>query len=118
MNDFFSRFTLSDKFRDRLMRHLTFWILCWIFMGGVYGFIFSTRGEFGNFLLKPFSLDRFLKAVYKALPSSGSYTNQNHEHVASTNRFLYFRADRKMLKVMIDEINYKEEIPIRNLKMK
>ena len=64
-----------------------------------------------DYLLKPFSFDRFLRAVHKVLDleqrlapaSTNILTNQS-------DRFLYVRADRKMVKVMIDDIRYIESL--------
>jgi DNA-binding LytR/AlgR family response regulator len=64
-----------------------------------------------DYLLKPYSFDRFLRAVHNVLdleqrlaplPANVS-TNQS-------DRFLYVRADRKMVKVMVDEIRYIESL--------
>ncbi|MBD0254352.1 MAG: response regulator transcription factor [Cytophagales bacterium] len=67
-----------------------------------------------DYLLKPISLDRFLRAIQKVyrLESNGLVTmpaprETNH---SETDRFLYFRADRKMVKVMVDEILYVESL--------
>jgi DNA-binding LytR/AlgR family response regulator len=61
-----------------------------------------------DYLLKPISLERFLKAVNKlnnhdAVPSEKS-TNQEQ------TGFLYFRAQRKMIKVFLDDILYVESV--------
>ena len=63
-----------------------------------------------DYLLKPYSFDRFLRAVHKVLdleqrlaPAVNASTNQS-------DRFLYVRADRKMVKVMVDEIRYIESL--------
>mgnify|MGYP000247556631 CR=1 FL=1 len=68
-----------------------------------------------DYLLKPFSFDRFLRAVDKAssfrqedaarlppLPSANVRPEQGE--------FLYFRADRKMVKVFLDDIQYIESL--------
>jgi DNA-binding LytR/AlgR family response regulator len=63
-----------------------------------------------DYLLKPFSLDRFLKSVHKAQHSD---QKQNEVTLAKENsgeRFLYFRSDRKMVKVILDEIRYIESL--------
>ena len=61
-----------------------------------------------DYLLKPISLERFLKAVNKlnnreALPLEKA---RNQEQ----NGFLYFRAQRKMIKVFLDDILYVESV--------
>jgi DNA-binding LytR/AlgR family response regulator len=60
-----------------------------------------------DYLLKPYSLDRFMKAVYRALDQE---TNKNEAVTLNTGQFLYIRADRKMVKVMVDEIMYIESM--------
>ena len=67
-----------------------------------------------DYLLKPISFERFLKAVNKvlqlnisaaqALPTSAIKEKQNGE----SNSFLYFRAERKMVKVFFRDILYVE----------
>ncbi|MBS1660727.1 MAG: response regulator transcription factor [Bacteroidetes bacterium] len=68
-----------------------------------------------DYLLKPISFERFLKAVMKALPteehpaphpSSAHYPSPSPE----PSPFLYFRSDRKMVKVLLDEILYVESL--------
>lgn len=68
-----------------------------------------------DYLLKPFSFERFLKAVNKlggageADSVGGSGTSES----TSTNTsipFLYFRVDRKMVRVGLDEIVYIESL--------
>ena len=60
-----------------------------------------------DYLLKPFSLERFVRAVNKitdetdAPPAPATHTG---------DAFLYFRSDRKMVKVMLDEIIYIESL--------
>jgi DNA-binding LytR/AlgR family response regulator len=65
-----------------------------------------------DFLLKPISFDRFLKAVNKILQLS-LQTNINapvvSENAAEAPQpFLYFRTDRRMVKVLFNEILYIE----------
>ncbi len=66
-----------------------------------------------DYLLKPIPFDRFFKAVHKAL--------QTHVHPAATEPaalaaaprqegFVYFRVDRKMVKVMLQDILYIESM--------
>jgi DNA-binding LytR/AlgR family response regulator len=68
-----------------------------------------------DYLLKPFSFDRFLRAVDKvsslrqeggARPSSAPAASSRHEQ----GEFLYFRADRKMVKVFLEDIQYVESL--------
>lgn len=63
-----------------------------------------------DYLLKPYSFDRFLKAVHKVLELEQKTTGVKEQPVVSTERFLYVKADRKMVKVMIDDILYVESL--------
>jgi DNA-binding LytR/AlgR family response regulator len=60
-----------------------------------------------DFLLKPISFDRFLKAVQKAVHTEVR-ASKVEETVIDSPRFLYFRADRKMVKVLLDDISHVE----------
>ena len=60
-----------------------------------------------DYLLKPYSLDRFLKAVHRAMERESSRVEAT---LPTSDRFLYIRADRKMVKVMVDEILYIESM--------
>ncbi len=62
-----------------------------------------------DFLLKPISFDRFLKAVQKAVPHE-TRAPRMEESLPASPRFLYFRADRKMVKVIVDDIHYVESL--------
>src|SRR6187549_3073314 len=61
-----------------------------------------------DYLLKPISFERFLKAVNKVMDISLPVATNGikaPENVKNGNAdSLYFRADRKMVKVMLDEI--------------
>lgn len=59
-----------------------------------------------DFLLKPISFDRFLKAIQKALSSDQKSTKE--DEIATSPGFVYFRADRKMVKVLTQEIAFVE----------
>lgn len=65
-----------------------------------------------DYLLKPIQFDRFIKAVNKAFELKGQRAvdpkpaPEEHKQEA----FVYFRADRKMVKVMLDEILYIESM--------
>ena len=63
-----------------------------------------------DYLLKPVPFDRFLKAVNKAFPA-GTVPEEKIE-VADKKKqaFVYFRIDRKMKKVMLDDILYIESM--------
>ena len=67
-----------------------------------------------DYLLKPISFERFLKAINKVLQISIPLSNlafsfQNSEK-ETTENFLYFRTDRKMVKVFLNEILYVESL--------
>src|SRR4026209_317159 len=67
-----------------------------------------------DFLLKPINFERFLKGVNKILQInfSADHTSspviENHKEPA--NSFLYFRADRKMVKVFFSDILFIEAL--------
>jgi DNA-binding LytR/AlgR family response regulator len=67
-----------------------------------------------DYLLKPISLDRFLRAIQKVyrLENNGttSLPAPRETPHTETDRFLYFRADRKMVKVMVSDILYIESL--------
>jgi len=65
-----------------------------------------------DYLLKPIRFDRFIRAVNKAFPQKqqeaeghGSIVN---EELKSVTSFIYLRVDRKMIKVLLDDILYIE----------
>ncbi|MBX2964058.1 MAG: response regulator transcription factor [Cyclobacteriaceae bacterium] len=57
-----------------------------------------------DYLLKPISFERFLKAVNKFCHVSGFESRPEEQSPG----FLYFRSDRKMVKVFLDNIVYAE----------
>lgn len=64
-----------------------------------------------DYLLKPIPFDRFLKAVNKVyqapiVKSEQAQSNDTHKNES----FVYFRADRKMIKVMLQDIFYIESM--------
>lgn len=66
-----------------------------------------------DYLLKPIRFDRFIKAINKAFQQSGHTTlpeqapaREDHQQ----DSFVYFRADRKMVKVMLSDILYVESM--------
>lgn len=65
-----------------------------------------------DYLLKPIRFERFLKAIMKALPAENDQAagETGPEQGPATQPFLYFRADRKMVKVFLDEILYIESL--------
>ena len=66
-----------------------------------------------DYLLKPIQFERFVKAVHKAVNLSGHSINQSSattEKKTKQDSFVYFRADRKMVKVMLGDILYIESM--------
>ncbi|TLV03520.1 LytR/AlgR family response regulator transcription factor [Dyadobacter luticola] len=57
-----------------------------------------------DYLLKPIKFERFIKAINKALPLMSLPAQLPAETPAANDAFLYFRADRKMVKVMLKDI--------------
>lgn len=62
-----------------------------------------------DYLVKPVSLERFIKAVNKVIQVN-NFIEEKPTAVADTAGFLYFRADRKMVKVFLDDIIYVESL--------
>ncbi|MBD0333746.1 MAG: response regulator transcription factor [Chitinophagaceae bacterium] len=67
-----------------------------------------------DYLLKPISFERFLKAVNKVLQSNVTTTHtflpENEAAKEPVNSFMYFRADRKMIKIFFEEILFIEAL--------
>jgi DNA-binding LytR/AlgR family response regulator len=67
-----------------------------------------------DFLVKPISFERFLQAVSKVmqldLAAGGSTSGLNESSPDQSHPFLYFRADRKMVKVFLDDILFIESL--------
>jgi DNA-binding LytR/AlgR family response regulator len=67
-----------------------------------------------DFLLKPISFERFLKAVNKVLQLNlqsniaDIHQAEKEKEKEQTQPFLYFRSDRKMVKVLFNDILYIE----------
>lgn len=57
-----------------------------------------------DFLLKPFELDRFIKAVNRAK----EFYNFRHQSEETRNQFLFIRADYSLIKISIADILYIE----------
>jgi DNA-binding LytR/AlgR family response regulator len=66
-----------------------------------------------DYLLKPISFDRFLKAVSKIMQTPLTKTKTEDEAQSNkqgSNGFMSFRSDRRMIKVALDDILYIESI--------
>lgn len=65
-----------------------------------------------DFLMKPVSFDRFLKAIQKMFRQNKAFQLPVPEtaEIKRQDPFVYFRVERKMQKVMLDEILYIESM--------
>ena len=63
-----------------------------------------------DFLLKPISFERFLQAVNKVMQLDLAVGGLNESVPDQSHPFLYFRADRKMIKVFLDDILFIESL--------
>ncbi len=67
-----------------------------------------------DYILKPISFERFLKAVNKIMPINLGIENiapaSKEYHPETPNSFLYFRADRKMVKIFFRDILFIEAL--------
>jgi DNA-binding LytR/AlgR family response regulator len=63
-----------------------------------------------DYLMKPVPFDRFLKAVNKAYPAGASLIPTETNRLLNNDAFVYFRVDRKMVKVMLSDVLYIESM--------
>lgn len=63
-----------------------------------------------DYLLKPVQFERFLKAVNKAFQLQQTRPESAPDLNKSSESFVYFRADRKMVKIMLRDILYIESM--------
>jgi DNA-binding LytR/AlgR family response regulator len=63
-----------------------------------------------DYLLKPISLERFLRAVNKLTQTTFTHPEEIPVMAEAASGFIYFRSDRKMVKLFYDEILYIESI--------
>lgn len=61
-----------------------------------------------DYLLKPISFDRFMKAVNKALPQAQASANTDHEEIEAGPDFIFVKADKKLVRLKYNEIQYVE----------
>ena len=64
-----------------------------------------------DYLLKPIRFDRFLRAVNKAYPQNheiGNAARGASQDLKFASPFIYLKVDRKMVKIMLDDILYIE----------
>ncbi|MGB6153214.1 MAG: LytTR family DNA-binding domain-containing protein [Pricia sp.] len=64
--------------------------------------------EISDYLLKPFSFERFLKAVNKALHSKNHLTSASRPSETNDSGHIFLRSDKKYVQVAIDDISYIE----------
>lgn len=67
-----------------------------------------------DYLLKPISFERFLKAVNKVMETSlhfaGNRDTMHFQQIHSNDAFINLRSDRKNLKILLDDILYIESL--------
>lgn len=64
-----------------------------------------------DYLLKPIAFDRFLMAINKVLDNDNSIPLEDSgEPIQEDRPYLFLKADRKMIKVYLDEISYIESL--------
>lgn len=63
-----------------------------------------------DYLLKPIQFDRFLKAVHKATAQQAFPEIELSATDSRNESFVYFRSERKMVKVMLDDILFIESM--------
>jgi len=65
-----------------------------------------------DYLLKPISFERFLTGVNKILQMNLQHSNENTNEIigGQASSFLYLRAERKMVKVLFDDILFIESL--------
>lgn len=63
-----------------------------------------------DYLLKPFSLDRFWKAVQRVGPVDSKSETPLTAGNQSADRFLYVRSDRKMVKIFLGDVLFVESL--------
>jgi DNA-binding LytR/AlgR family response regulator len=66
--------------------------------------------EVADYLLKPIPFDRFLKAVGKVLHQPSVTTTSNVAKNESTDNYVYFKVDKKMIKTRMSEILFIESV--------
>jgi len=63
-----------------------------------------------DYLLKPISFDRFMKAVSKALAQNTSTASPIQTNSSNDDDFIFFKSDKKMIRVCLCDILYIESI--------
>jgi DNA-binding LytR/AlgR family response regulator len=63
-----------------------------------------------DYLVKPISFPRFVKAFERALKSSASAENISENNSGDENEYLFLKVDRKFVKLMLGDILYIESL--------
>jgi DNA-binding LytR/AlgR family response regulator len=63
-----------------------------------------------DYLLKPFSFERFLKAVNKAIEKTNSSATASQKNESPAPSFVFLKADKKIHKINLDSILYIEAV--------
>lgn len=63
-----------------------------------------------DYLMKPFSFDRFLKAVNRITPKPDNTQIHQFQNVVTEKSFAFFNVNKIMVKVMFDDILYVESM--------
>jgi DNA-binding LytR/AlgR family response regulator len=61
-----------------------------------------------DYLLKPFSLERFLQAVMKVKSKTTEVVTSNAAAIKSSEDFIFVKSDKKIIKVNLDDISHVE----------
>ncbi|WP_108804190.1 LytTR family DNA-binding domain-containing protein [Aquimarina sp. Aq107] len=61
-----------------------------------------------DYLLKPFSFERFLKAVNKATASESKSISPNHLRTEAPEKSIFLKSNKKYIQVLIEDIKYLE----------
>ena len=61
-----------------------------------------------DYLLKPFSFERFLKAVNKATASESKSISPNHLRAEAPEKSIFLKSNKKYIQVLIEDIKYLE----------
>jgi DNA-binding LytR/AlgR family response regulator len=61
-----------------------------------------------DYLLKPFSFERFLKAVNKAISAQPTLQRATSTHISQQPQSIFLRSNKKYIQVLIDDILYME----------
>ncbi len=63
-----------------------------------------------DYLIKPISFPRFIKAFERALKTTTGESGPPHDHPQDDSEYLFLKVDRKFIKIMIGEILYIESL--------